>query len=799
LIPTGETLRSSQRTEGLLFDDFAFAVRRLRQSPRLALAVIVLLGLTVGVNVAVFSVADAVLFRRLPYAEAGDLFVLRTADVRTGRRFTLVRYQHLDLLAVHVPAITGIATLESAPRLVASTADGARNVAAIAVSANYFDVLGARAARGRLFTSADGSAPGRPALLAYYTWRESFGGDERIVGRSITFDRTTFDVIGVLPADFVFPLVFATKPAIVTLLPPRPVGAEGGTFYPVVRLSDGALRSQVQAQVDALFSRAAPIDSRSGTSLALEDVRAILYPTGRPIMALLLAAAGFVLVIGCTNLAIVLAVRGRRLEHETAVRAALGASRLRLVRPLVFEALLLGLGGGALALLAAAGSFGALIRQVPPVAFGSAPVGIDVRVGLFALGLGLAGGLLAIAAPAWRLARSPLRPLLQSVANSSRAGRGVGAPLLAMQVALAIVLLFGAIAVARAFVAVLGVPLGFSPDGVLLVRMSPPQRVTDRQGFYRGVVEALAARPDVVAAGAAGSMPLDGAGADERAVAGDSPQRTAAIVHVLPGYFEATGIHLVRGRLLDDRDLDGGGEAAMVSEAAARVLFPGSDPVGARFGNGRGRTFTVVGVVADVLKSHASQQAPCAYVIPNQAARLLTILVRMRTRGEATLLGVRRAVQALTPDEPVTVRWWSDAIAAVTAYRNPRFQTLVLGTFAALALGLTALGMFAVVSFTMESRTRELGIRIALGASPQSLVAQSVRRVAVPVACGIALGLLGTRWFGAFARAQLFEVHTYDPTTLAAATVIVAASAIAAAYIPARRVSRVDPMVVLRE
>ncbi len=559
-------------------------------------------------------------------------------------------------------------------------------------------------------------------------------------------------------------------------------------------------RAQAQAEIDAVIARADSGTARPGAGVALEDVRTVLYPVGRPIMRLLVVAAALVLAIGCLHLAIMLAARGRRFEHETAVRAALGASRWRLVRPVLIESLILGAGGATLALATTAAAFDALVRQVPQAAIGNAPIGVDGRVALFAFALGLAGGLLAIALPAWRLAAADVQPLLQGAAGGRiGARRGMGGPVLAAQVAAAIVLVFGAVIVARAFVAVLSVPLGFTPDDVILVRVGPPPGTADRQAFYLRLIATVRQRQDVIAAGASASLPFDGSAPDESAVATDDPQRTAGIVHALPGYFETAGIRLVRGRLLSEADLANGGEAAVVSDSAARLLFPERDPLAATFSNGRGRQFRVVGIVADVLKSHDGQEPPSAYVIPNDAVRGLTIVVRARARREATLAGMRQQIATLAPGMPVSAVWWPDAIASVTAYRNPRFQTIVLGTFATLALGLTALGMFAVTAFMVASRTHEMGIRLAIGASPRSLVTLVTRRVLVPVSAGIVLGLVGTRWFSDIARAQLFRVETHDPVTLAAATLVVAATAVLAAYIPARHASRIDPLTALRE
>jgi putative ABC transport system permease protein len=276
-------------------------------------------------------------------------------------------------------------------------------------------------------------------------------------------------------------------------------------------------------------------------------------------------------------------------------------------------------------------------------------------------------------------------------------------------------------------------------------------------------------------------------------------QRAAGIVFVLPGYFETLDISLVRGRLLTWEDLRSGADVAVVAESTARALFPDCEALGGTFRNRQGRQFTVVGVVADVRRSLTQTMDPPAYVIPpDDTTRGLTIIARMRSRQSGTLDEIRREIGALAPDTPVTGVWWSDSINALAAYRNPRFQTLVLGTFAALGLGLTALGIFAIVRFLVVSRTREMGVRLALGASPRSLVRSVMREALTPVAAGILIGVLATHWIRRIVETQLFQINAQEPLTLAAAALTVAVAALMAAYLPARHASRVDPSVVLR-
>lgn len=667
------------------------------------------------------------------------------------------------------------------------------------VSANYFDLLGARAARGRLLAAADSAQVGRAAVLTYDTWQAMFAGSDAIVGRPVTIGSGTFDIVGVLSRDFVFPSAFARAGAgapsgVVTLLPALSTMKDGGTFHPIVRRDPGVSRERAQAEIDALIR---PLVSTPAVALPyLEDIRSLLYPTGRPIMALLLSASALVLLLGCLNLTNLLLTRARQSEREAGIRLALGAGRARLVRELACEALLVGLGGAVLALAVTYWSFDLLLRQVPPIAYGSAPVGVDARVLTFGIALGVIAALVVAIVPAWRATRVDAQQLLQqrSSARPVRFGRS----LVTAQVAMAVLLVFGAVVTARALIGVLRVPLGFSSDDVLRLSVSPGGlRGAARQDFYLRILDSLSARADVVSAGAIASLPLGGSAADDAVAVGGERLRSVGLYHVLPGYFETLGIPLRQGRLLDARDARSRADVAVVSEGAARILFPDRDPLGAAIANGRGRTFVVVGVVGAVRTRFGDDTQPI-YVLPGEGARMLSVVVRMRARSDAALADIRRELSGFAPGTPIGGGWWSDEIAANAAYRVPRFQTLVLGSFAALALVLTATGILGVVSFLIAIRTREMGIRIAIGATPSALVALMLRQTMIPIALGLAAGLVATRWAGRFAEAQLSRVDVHDPSLLAAASLAVLLTAALAAYIPARRAGRVDPIAVLR-
>jgi predicted permease len=781
-----------------MFDDLKSAWRRLRHAPGFTAAAVFTLAVAIGANTALFSVADGVLFRPLPYADPDRIHIVQMRDPKTGQRFVQMPYAHLQTLSEHHQGLSDVGMLDQGPSVIADGPDGAERITVLNATANYFELLGARAARGRLLARADESSTGRPAVLTYALWQQRFGSDASIVGRTVTLGSTAFDVVGVLRDDFVFPSLWSARTALVTVMPSIGRKDKGGTFHPIVKREPGVTRERAQAELDALILPLVA-DGSSVPLPVLDDVRSVLYPTGRPIMSMLLAAAGLVLLLGCANLANLLLARSEQREKDTGIRLALGASRARLMRTLFFEALMIGAAGAAAALAMTSATFDLLLRQVPPTAYRNAPVGVSARVVVFALLLGLVSGVVFAALPAWRSARVDVQRLLQGRGGLRRERRKFGRPMIGVQVATAVVLVFGAAIAARALTAVLRVPLGFSPDNVVNVLAIPPN-VSGRglQAFFVRAMETLSQRADVVSVGAIGSMPMGNQAPDDGLVLGGERQRSAALFHVLPGYFETLQIPLKAGRLPNLDDLRSGAGVAVLSEAAARALFLDRDPLGATLANPRGHSFAVIGIVADVRQSFDADTQRPVYVIPHDSTRAMRIAVRTRARSDSSLAGITRDVSALAPATPVTVQWYTDSIGNLTAIRVPRFQTVVLGSFAALALLLTGTGVFGVVSFLIARRTREMGIRMAIGATPGSLVGLMVRQTLVPVGAGLIGGIAATRWVSRFAEAQLVKVDARDPWLLAAAAATVIVAALLAAYVPARRASRIDPIAVLR-
>jgi predicted permease len=782
---------------GALTDDLRFAWRRLRHAPGFAIVALLTVMLTVGANTAILSIADAVLFRPLPYADPGQIAIIQMLDRKTGNRYTMTPYVFLNAINDACPSVSEVGLLESGPNLRAETADGPTNVSAMVATPNYFQILGIVPARGRAFNEHDVGSEGRAALLTYAAWQQRFGADESIVGRSVTIGTSSFDVIGVLPQGFILPSQFADRVSLVVLRKPWLRGEKGGSFHAIVRLAGDVSFAQAQAEVDAAIASApAGPPGVATTRPVLDDVRRVLYPVGRPIMRYLLAAAGLILILGFANLANMMLVRGRRSMRETAVRLALGANRIRLVRPMLFEAAIIGLAGATLAVMLTSLAFDAMLKQVPAAAYGRAPVGVGARVIAISLTMGLVGALVFGVLPAWRMAGIDVLALIRRSRTTCVPAR-LGRPMIIAQVAVAVAVAFGAGIATRAFVAVLRTPLGFSADNVVQISIGPPQAVTDRLGFYRQVSDALTTSRGVIAFGGTGTLPFSRSAPSAGARIPGSTKDVAGVVHTLPGYFEAAAIPIIRGRALTWDDTRNDPNVAVVSLSASRALFPDRESIGAVFENSSGNTFRVIGIAGDVRRAVAEEPTAWAYVLPDARANGMYVIARLRERSDAALGELKAALTPLASRAPV-LTWWADSIHDDNAYRDPRFQTLVLGTLATLAIGLTALGIFSVVAYLVAARTREMGVRLAIGSSPSELVWLVIRQTLAPVGLGLVAGLLLIKWGSQLAEAQFFKVDAHDPLIVAVAVTTVILASLLAAYLPARRATRINPTDVLR-
>lgn len=787
-----------------MLSDLRLAWRRLRHAPGFALTAIVTLALAVGANTAIFSVADAVLFRPLPYRDPDRLFLLRQVDPATGLRSTGVPLSYVEAVQQRHSGAAAVALRSPVVMSTQAGPDGAEYVERFIAAFDYFDVLGVAAYRGRLFGRDDVGGPA--AVLTFEAWRQRFGGDESIIGRDVTLGGNTHTVIGILPPRMIFPtpsLFFGEENTghaqYVTVEAPSPAGRGRGLVTSgdaVVRLKPGITAQSAQAELDALVAgMAAPSPQTAVPIIVLDDLRSVLFPAGRSVLVLLLASAGLVLLIGCANLANMLYVRTRHRERELAVHAALGAGRLQVMRALVLEAVMIGAAAGALALLVTTLTFDAVLQEVPRSAYGRAFPVVDLRVGALALLLGTIGGALFAVVPAWRASRSDVATLIKSGGHRPHRSKfRVGRPMVAAQAALAVILIAGSIATGRQLLSVLNEPLGFDPESLLALRVAPDLELPALRSFFDETVAAFERRGDVISAGAGASRPFDRFRANETAVIAVAK---VPVVHVLPGYLETLGVRVTAGRLPTQEDAAIDLEPAVMTLSASRLQVPNDRAAGHTLTLQDGRAVRVIGVIEDVTRN-ADAKGPTVFIVP-RTLRSGTFVVRTRVRNQALFAELRREIAArVAPTDPVRAAWVSDTVAGTSRYRNPRFQTLVSGAFAILGLGLAALGIFAVVATAVATRRRELGVRVALGAAPGILVRLMLVDAVVPLGLGIAIGAVAAQGLTRVVQASIAEIEPATLGVIAVAACLMVVAGMIAAYLPARRVSRIDPIVVLR-
>jgi putative ABC transport system permease protein len=807
---------------GELGREALLAGRRLRRSPGLSLAAVAMLALAIGADTAVFSVVEAVLLRPLPYRDPGRLVTLwenharrqgspRTLvaaatfedyqrQSRTLRQLSAVLSHQFDLIGAGEPEV-----------LYGSE-----------VSADFFPLLGAAPLFGRVLTAADARPGAAPAVvLGDALWRRRFGGDRRVLGRVARLDDLALTVVGVMPPEFSVPLHLRSPGQRSELwLPLRRrerLQNHGIHAYEVVgRLAPGATLAAARADARAIAARLALEYPRecSGVGATLVPLAEQVAGEARSGLVLLLGAVSFLLLIACGNLAGLLVARSAARQRELSICAALGAGPGRLARQVLSEALLLVLAGGAAGLGLALG----VLRLLPALLPRDLPRAGDVRLdGLllaYALGASVVSGLLAAAVPAWWAARTPLARALAAAsgrgASPGRSRARLGDSLVAAQIALALLLLGGAGLMLASFARLSGVDPGFRADHALVFEVGPEWRrhpgAAARGAFFQELHRRLAALPGVAAVGGITRLPLEPAyGISELIVEGRAiPPEGPPIVggrYVTPGYFRTMAIPLLAGRPLNDRDDTRAPRVVLVNRTLAERYLTGGPAVGRRLREGRdGPWMQVIGVVGDTaFDSLAGAPAPEIFFAAAQdPPEMLTMVVRTTADPLALAPAVRREVWAMNRNVPLNrLRTLADQVGGALA--RPRFSLLVVAVFAALALALAAAGVGALMAFTVAQRTREIGIRIALGAGRRDALALVLGRAALLAAAGVAAGLGGGFALMRWLAAQLYQVRATEPLPYLAGAACLLAAALGAAYLPARRAAGVDPVVALRQ
>jgi len=818
----------------MLMRDIAYALRGFLKSPAFTSAAVLSLAIGIGANTAMFSVVNALLLRPLPYADAERLVILWnrspglniTEDWFSTAQYFDIKNGHHGLEQVAL-AIGGNYNL---------TGDGGEpeRIGVVRVSSNLLPMLGARPAIGRLFV-ADEDSPGRPTtvVLGHGTWTRRYGADPHVVGRSIVLNGQTCEVIGVMPESFSLPrevlptLGVAEDGEMFLPLPlaPAAAGVRGHEDYNIVgKLRPGVSAVQAQAEMDTITARlrrAYPdvYPPNGGLTFGVVPLLDQVVGNVRRTLLTLLGAVGFVLLIACANVANLLLSRALAREKEIAVRAALGASRARIVGQLLTESILLAFMGGAGGLLVSAAAVKWIHilqpRNIPRLQ----DIAVDGRVLMFTLAASLASGIVFGLAPIFSVGRLNLYSTLKDGRGSAGAravwGRGnnLRKVLAATELALSVVLLIGAGLLIRSFSQLQRVPPGFHDQGVLTLELTMTGRqYGDRARVidaYRQLWTHLDRLPGVTASGGVSALPLSGFFSwGPLTVEGRTPPPGENFINadqriVAGRYFEAMKVPLLRGRVFDEHDTEGKPRVIVVDEYMASQLWPNQDPIGERirFGDlkATGPWQTVVGVVGRVKQYGLDTDGRIALYIPHTQAptRALFVVIRSDSDPAALAAAVKKEIRTQDPDLPLYhVRTMTERVGESLA--RQRFLMLLLTLFAGVALALAAIGIYGVMTFLVAQGTREIGIRIALGATERAVLAQIVGQGMVVAVAGAAVGLGGALALARLMRGFLFGVGGSDPATFAAVTLTLMFVALVATYVPARRAARIDPIISLR-
>ena len=813
-------LQSSASVIARFVSDVQYGLRLLRKTPGFTSITILTLAIGIGANTALFSIADRVVLRPLPYPDSERLLILWSKPPGGGimpvspANFLDIKTQN------HVFA--QLAALNMAQ--FNTSIDGvAERMAGFRATGNFFDMLGVRPALGRGF-GKDEDRPGaeKVAVLSYGAWQARFAGDPHILGRALKIEGEKYTVIGVMPDGFRFamspevwiPLTIdaANAPRDVPMLLPL------GRLRPNVSL--GEARAEIEGVVRNL---AASYPQLKGWGIDVQTFHDYLAQYGRNDVLLLFGAVGLVLLIACLNVANLLMARSAARRRELAVRASLGAGRLRIFTQLLTEGLVLaGLGGGAGVILSLWLS-GLASSLLPAFLLDAIPeIAIDWRVLLFTLGLSVLTGLLFSALPAWRASRVDIQKTLKDASCASAVGGAssrVRTVLVVCQLAVSMVLLAGAGLLARTLATMYAVDPGFEPGNILTMHVAfPPERLQSPaqvRSYQRLLLERLRVHEGVEAATLTSHLPMQSMALNVPfQIASRSNQaverQQGTVQYMSEGYFAAFRTRLRKGRVFDERDQETAPRVAVINESFVKRYLPHEEPVGTRLvlderwigapAGGPPQPWEIVGVIADVkLGDLASVAMPQIYV-PLMQCSLPAGIVAIRTRRNPVQLApdLRDLIHNVDKAVAITDVSTMEQIAAASVSR-PRVQSLTMGAFAVVGLILAALGIYGVMSYTVAQRTREMGIQLALGARPADLTKTVIRQGVIVAGVGLTIGLAGSLAFTRVIANRLYVVTATDPATYIAVCLLMFAVAMTATYIPARRAARVDPVVALRQ
>jgi predicted permease len=816
---TKEGVREGRPLSGLetFVQDARFALRLIRRAPGFAAVTILTIALGIGVNTAIFSVVHGVLLRPLPYPEPDRLvrayLVNPAQDITDGR----LSVPEVADWRERSRALASIGGAISIPMILTGHGDPTEHQAAV-VAGDFFGTMGVPAQIGRTLTDEDLRQAVPNAVVSERLWTTRFGRDPAILGRAIVMGTVTSTVVGVMPSEFRYPSSGTDFWVGESALPMEALGPRVRTqrqFEVIARLAATATVQQAHEDVNTMASQLAaefPDTNKGWSAARVVPLRATIVGDVDTALMVVLAAVGFILLIACANLANLLLARGAARAHELTTRAALGAGRGRIVRQLLTESLVLGLIGGAAGLALAWWGLHTLLALSADTLPRVEEVRIDARVAGFAALLTVAASLLFGVLPALRASDAESHGRLRTRGTAGGGGRRLRDTLVVAEVAVAIALVIGAGLMARSFLQLRSTDAGFDPRQILAVTVQFNMAgVTGNPGPYllqrrEQLVERIAALPGVVEAGSIRTLPLDGEcgdtlifrHADGTGAADGTPLRAPNCL-VSPGYLRTMQIPLVRGEMLPEGTAEGGPVPFVVSEAAARRFWPGQDPIGRIVQANYGNPAQVVGVVGDVRQAGLAEPTPpVVYFNHGTAPRILTTVV-VRTASDPLLLAepIRQAVRALDPNQPVRSIRTLEEVRAESIARD-RFFTLLFAMFGGLALALAAVGVYGVLAYSVSQRTREMGVRMALGAQRGDVLWMIVREGMLLVIGGLVVGGLASLLLTRALESQLHDVGSRDPLTFALAPLVLFAVALVACCVPAWRATRVEAATVLR-
>ena len=802
-----------------IIKDLRFALRGLLKHPGFMAIAVVTLALGIGASTSIFTVVNAALLRGLPYKSPDRLYHLweKTPQGEFSKReFSYPDYQDYQQNNV----FEGLAGYTGG-RVLLSGEGEPDSIPGPRVSANFFSVLGVDPVLGRTFQAGE-DTPGTPktTVLTYGFWQRRFGGDPSAVGRTLTINGESHTVIGVLHASF----QFAPRPADL-FLPYQPTQNQltrrfmHGTNL-IGRLKPGVDAMQAQSELSMIASRIEQqfADSHTGTAVRIVPLQEEVVGTVRPVLIVLLAAVGFVLLIACANVASLLLTRALARQKEVAIRSALGASRWRVVRQLLTESMLLSLFGGAAGLLIAYWGVPALVAMLPQNQLNAMPflktLSVDTSILTFSLLLSLLTGLIFGLAPALQSSRMDLNEALKEGGRSTSIGAGnrLRGAMVVTEIALAVVLLVGAGLMMKSLLRLLQTNIGFNTENLLTMAVVlPPEKYGEenqRVNFNEQIQERVRSLPGVASAGTVDILPVNAGNTTRFFIDGDpAPQpgtETEANIRIVSdSYFQTLGVPVLAGRTFDQRDASDKPSVVIIGKTIADRMFGGRDPVGMRirYTSIQAEPIEIVGVVGDVKITGLDEAVrPVLYYPYRQnSSTFANVVARTDTDPNTLATAIRNEIRNLEPNAAIlNVRTMDEMIAQTPASFMRRFPALLISIFAGVALLLASIGIYGVVSYSVSQQTHYIGVRMALGARPSDILKMVLKQGLFLALLGVGIGVVAALGLMRLLSTLLYQVSTSDVTTFAIVTGTLFVVALLACFLPARRATKVDPLVALR-